>query len=142
VCPNGHQGRTRWNSFRDGSRCPECIEWKHEKRLGEILEQIFPSKVRHLDYLDFLGKLQIDYSVREYRLAFEYDGEHHFKPTTYGGMNIGRAQRLLATQQERDARKNKLCKENGYDLIRIAYYEKWDKEEIEKRINCILKERV
>jgi very-short-patch-repair endonuclease len=142
-CPNGHPGRTRWNSFRDGHRCPICGEWKNQRKLGEVLEALFPGLVRAQDNLEFLELLRVDYSIRSMMLAFEYDGQHHFQPTTYGGMGIERAKKLLATQQERDARKNRLCKENGYNLIRIAYYEKWDEEEIKRRIDRILtKERV
>lgn len=48
----------------------------------------------------------------------EYDGEQHFIPVDFWG-----GQEALQSQQERDEKKNKWCKENNIRLIRIPYTE-------------------
>jgi very-short-patch-repair endonuclease len=135
VCPQGHSYSTRWNDFQQGYRCPECREWKNEKKLGEILERVFPNKVRHLDNLDFLGRQRVDYSIRDMKLVFEYDGKQHFEPVRFGNVNKQEAKRRFKRQQEWDKRKNKLCQENGYHLIRVAYSEKLTMERIIEKIS-------
>ena len=133
-CPKNHQFYMNWNSFQQGQRCPRCCNYKSEKKLGEMLEQIFPNKVQRQDSLGFLGRQRVDFSIRGFQLAFEYDGEHHFRPVQYGGMKLRQAKKNLITQQERDNRKDSLCQENGYKLIRIAYNEKLSLENVEAKI--------
>ena len=102
--------------------------------LGDILKQIFPGQTRHQDSLDFLGKQRVDYSVRNSKLSFEYDGEQHFRPIDFSGKNPKQAEETFKLTQERDKRKNKLCRENGYTLIRIAYNEDLTLENVQNKI--------
>lgn len=46
----------------------------------------------------------------------EYDGKQHFSPIDYFG-----GEETLKIQQERDQKKNKWCKENNINLLRIPY---------------------
>jgi very-short-patch-repair endonuclease/DNA-directed RNA polymerase subunit RPC12/RpoP len=133
ICPLQHRNRMIWSNFQQGHRCPKCSTSVNEKKLGEILEGIFPGKVRHLDNLDCLGLQKVDYSVRDLHLAFEYDGEQHFKSVEYFGGQEG-----LLRQQERDTRKESKCQENGYVLIRVAYYEKLDRETVQSKVRKIM----
>jgi very-short-patch-repair endonuclease/rubredoxin len=136
-CPQEHQFLMSWNSFQQGQRCPQCNEYKGEKKLGEILEQIFPSQVQRQDNLEFLRLQKVDFSVRDLKLAFEYDGEQHFRPVRYGGMSFKKAKQAFIEQQKRDNRKNQLCQENGYSLIRIAYNEDLNLEGVNAKLQCI-----
>jgi len=136
ICSKGHKNHISWTNFYNlGHRCSKCWEPKSEKKLGEILEVLFLGKVRRQDNLGFLGLKRIDYSVRDLKLAFEYDGQHHFFPTRYGNMSEKKAQERFITQQQRDQLKNKLCKKNGYKLIRIAYYEALTPEDVQRKIH-------
>jgi very-short-patch-repair endonuclease len=132
-CPKGHCRQITWSDFKQGYRCPICRERKKEKQLGEILENIFPGKIRHLDNLGFLGRQSVDYSVCESRMAFEYDGRQHFEPVMFGS-DKEQAELNFILQQERDERKNRLCKENNYCLIRISYREKLSLKNIKRKI--------
>jgi len=135
VCPKGHNSSIAWTSFyHAGCTCAKCHEPKRQKELGQLLEQLFPGRVRKQDRFDFLGLLSVDYSVRDLGLAFEYDGQHHFMPTQYGNMSLEMAKERFKAQQERDARKNQLCQEHNYKLIRIAYYEDLSLENVQKKI--------
>lgn len=135
--PKKHIFRTCWKYWQRGIRCPECNEYQKEKRLGEILETLYPGLVRSQDNLGFLGRLRVDYSVSSLKLAFEYDGEHHFRPVRYGGMSIEKARKALKSQQIRDKRKSFLCKKNGYTLVRIAYNEDLTFDIVRNKVRCI-----
>lgn len=134
ICPKGHRGQMIWTSFQQGCNCFKCMDWKNQRKLGEILEQIFPDKVRAQDNLDFLGRQKVDFSVREMGLAFEYDGEPHFKPVRYGSMSEHRAKKLLKKQQKRDYKKSLLCQKRGIILIRIAYNETLSIDNVNKKL--------
>jgi very-short-patch-repair endonuclease len=137
-CSKDHKNQTDWFHFQQGHRCPECWEWKNEKKLGEILKKIFPNRVRRQSNLGFLNKQKVDYAILDSRLAFEYDGECHFKPIQYGGMDMAQAEQCFVDQQERDQRKNQLCNENRYCLVRIAYNEDLTLENVKTKINKVL----
>lgn len=140
VCDRGHKNYISWTNFYNlGHGCSKCQESRGERQLGEILATLFPQKVKGQDNLDFLGRMTVDYSVRNLQLAFEYDGQHHFEPTRYGGMNQKQAEKNFKLQQQRDERKNHLCCEKNYQLIRIAYYENLSQELVEERVNQCLK---
>ena len=63
-------------------------------------------------------EIEIDVYVPRFRLAFEYNGEHHYKEVpAFGAMEM---------YKERDNEKFKLCKENNIILISIPYW--WDCE--------------
>lgn len=133
-CPKGHKGRINWVNFERGHGCPKCKTLKRERRLGQILEQIFPGKVCHQDNLGFLNRQSVDYSVRKLKLAFEHDGQQHFEPVRFG-MSKEQAKQRFQQQQEWDYRKNRLCEENGYTLIRIAFNEKLTLASVQNKID-------
>lgn len=134
-CPEGHLDEMTWTDFDQGHRCPKCGRAKREARLGKILEGLFFEKeVVHLDNLGFLGKQKVDYSVCKYKIAFEHDGEQHFRPTRFKGVSLKQAQENFIVQIKRDTCKNQLCQKNGYKLIRIAYYEDLTIESVKKKI--------
>jgi very-short-patch-repair endonuclease len=133
-CPRQHRYQICWGNFEFGYRCSMCNNFKQEKKLGEVLEQIFPGRVHQQDSLGFLGRLRVDYSIPSLKLAFEYDGKQHFEPVCYGGIGIKQANERLKVQQKRDRCKNNLCERNQYQLIRIRYNEPLTAENIKTRL--------
>jgi len=133
-CPHQHKYEVRWIDFKVGYRCPICCERKCEKRLGEILEQLYPRKVKHHDYPDFLEGLELDFNIVGANLAFEYDGEQHYMPVRFGGMKQKLAEREFKALQKRDKKKNRLCKKNQLQLVRIKYDEGLTTEHIREKI--------
>jgi very-short-patch-repair endonuclease len=134
LCSKKHEGAMTWSDFQQGTRCSKCREFKGQRRLGNILEKIFPGQVQRQDNLGFLGRQTVDYSVHEHCLAFEYDGIQHFEPVTYGSISYERAEENFKIQQERDRRKERLCRKNGYHLIRITYADRMSLQGITERI--------
>lgn len=131
-CPKGHIGRIRWSDFQQGYRCAQC-KWKGQEKLGQLLEELFPGKVRPEDNLDFLYRQRVDFSIREYKLAFEYDGQQHFEPVSFWGEEI--ALKNFEVQKRRDKRKEELCQRNQYRLIRVSWREKLSLSNLKKKID-------
>lgn len=139
FCTQGHEYNFAWAEFKKGYRCLECAKHrtisKGEKKLGEIICSLFPKeKVEYQDDLGFLGRQTVDYSVPTLGLAFEFDGEHHFKPTSYGGMSSNQAKQAFKVWIQRDIRKNELCRIHKIKLIRIAYNETLTLESVREKI--------
>lgn len=67
----------------------------------------------------WLGKMSLDFYLPQYNTAIECQGIQHFQPRDFSGHNQEQAEENFKKQQERDARKKKLCEEHG---IRILYY--------------------
>lgn len=134
-CSAGHIFKMSWDCFRQGCRCPKCNTYKNEKMLGKVLKQIYSNcAIQSQDNLGFLGRLKVDYSVSALKLAFEYDGEQHFRPVQFGGMSLEKAKKEHQKQKERDRRKDSLCKKKGFHLIRIRYEEPLTVEFIKSKI--------
>ena len=55
-------------------------------------------------------------------MCIEYDGEQHFRPSAFSG-DEKEAQAKFEEDQKRDAIKNKFCKDNEINLVRIPYWE-------------------
>lgn len=119
--------------------CGHFSQSEGEKQLGVYLEQLFPNQITTQDDLGFLkhqgvrrGNLKVDFANRNLTLAFEYDGEQHYKPVEYWGGKKG-----LERRQENDKRKEKLLKQNGYTLIRIRY-----DQDIRKQLHKALRNKI
>jgi len=54
-------------------------------------------------------------------MVIEFDGEQHERPVTFGGMSKDRALKIYEETKQRDKLKNKYCKENNIELLRIPY---------------------
>jgi very-short-patch-repair endonuclease len=134
-CPEGHKFDTCWNYWQRGVRCPYCLN-KSEHRLGEILEELFPNKIKKQGNLGFLGRQRVDYYIEEEKIAIEYDGQQHYKPIIglYGCKTLKEAQEQLRETQQRDKRKEQLCKERGWKIVRIRYDEPLTVKHLEGRL--------
>ena len=78
---------------------------------------------------------RFDFYLPDYNLMIEYDGEHHYKPITYGCMSYEQAEENLEQRRELDRLKDDYCYYNNINLLRIPY---WEKEHIEEIINDYL----
>lgn len=126
-CPEGHIYETRLDSFKNkNSRCMDCKDlYKHEKECRQIFESIFNKKFVSCkpSFLNYNGKkFQLDGYCKVLKIAFEYDGEQHYKAGSWGGTES------LLKRKEYDKIKDKLCKDSGICLIRIPFWEKYNKK--------------
>jgi len=91
------------------------------------------------DDLRYKKKLRFDFAVfnENDKLEFllEFDGEAHFSPTRFGGIDEVKAISNLEQQQIKDNLKNIYCRDNKILLIRIPY---WHLEDLEKILDDIV----
>jgi very-short-patch-repair endonuclease len=104
--------------------------------LGQILEKLFPNKIKKQGNLGFLGRQRVDYYLEEEKIAIEYDGQQHYHPLpgAFGAKTQKEAEQRLKEIQKRDKRKEQLCKENGWRLIRIKYDEPLDLMYVKEKV--------
>lgn len=74
------------------------------------------------------GRFKLDYFLPKYKLAIEYDGEQHFKPSfTSKWESVDKV-------QKRDRLKEKLCDSHGITTIRFRYDESLTKDKVLMKI--------
>lgn len=118
-CPKGHIYKARFRNFRDGCRCPKCRIWANESYVRKIFESILNKEFKKCTPEWLINpstkmKLELDGYCEELKLAFEYDGEWHYK-NHFKGLE-------LKKQNQRDKAKDILCANNQVTLIRIPYF--------------------
>lgn len=111
-------------NIKAGSGCPKCnnATSKVEEKVREIFEskfgKLFPSiRPNFMKNPKTKMNLELDGYCEELKLAFEYDGEFHYKENPYRSEG-------LQKRKELDRLKDMLCKKNKVKLIRIPYTEK------------------
>jgi hypothetical protein len=104
--------------------------WLNETQLFRLLGAIFPErKVIREARPAWLGNQRLDFFIPDLSLAVEYQGEQHFKAVErFGGESALRKTRL------RDARKRRICEENGVRLVYFTYADDLSVERVEKRL--------
>ena len=100
--------------------------WIGETILYKIIKEIFPNEeiTRH-HRPKWLDGLELDVFLPNIKLAFEYQGQQHYKPVEIWG-----GEKALEKIQERDIRKKIICKNENVRLIIIDYTEPLTREYI------------
>ena len=107
--------------------CPHCAEGKFERRCRWYFEKIFNSKFKKTSIkkiisnysgrMHFDGYSQLKRDGNLIKLAFEYNGPQHYEfPNRYH-----KTLSEFKEQQQRDADKRILCKENKIFLIEFPF---------------------
>jgi hypothetical protein len=114
-CVKGHKWWASPNSIKQGSWCPECYVHYSEEKSKFILETFTGKKF--IKNKIILEGLELDGYCKELNVAFEYQGEQHYKDVPHFHRGI----KTFKKQQERDAEKRKKCKLKHITLIEIPY---------------------
>ena len=130
ICPKHGIFIQQVQSHLNGAGCSKCANEgsKDVKIIQKYLQNqniIYKTEKRFKDCRNKLP-LPFDFYLPEYNICIEFDGIQHFKPT-YG-------EEKFKQRKINDSIKNKYCKENNINLIRIPY---WESSNIE---NLIFKE--
>ena len=131
-CKNSYTVRP--NDFINGYRCPICNESKGETKIRLFLDKkniTYESQYR-FDDCRYKNPLPFDFAImnNEEVILIEYDGEQHFRPI-FG-------EKVYLSTVRNDRIKDKYCKDNEIQLLRIPYLEFDNIEEIIKcKLNLI-----
>lgn len=130
ICPEHGEFWQIAHDHMNGCKCPQCAKKSlGEAKIKETLTDMGIKFIHDKASLNFLGRLRPDFYLPDYNLVIEYDGKQHFREF------FTISSETLEQRQERDALKNKLCEENGVEILRIPY---WDLVHIE----TILKQKL
>lgn len=116
-CINGHSWFAVPTSVKSGTWCPYCAGSYGERITRFVFESIFNDKfptVRPKWLIHSTKPLELDGYNKKLKIAFEYQGQHHYR-------EVGHYKMALKEVQKRDAIKVKICNEMGIKLIIIPY---------------------
>jgi len=104
------------NRVREKLNLPKIGEqWVSETILYYEIKSVFSKyNVTQHQNLDFLGKQHLDIYIHELKIGIEYQGEQHNQPVSLFGGEKG-----FERIQERDRRKQHLCKKNNVFLVYV-----------------------
>jgi hypothetical protein len=121
ICPHHGIFIQSINNHIRGQNCPFCDRSKGEEIIDNFLIDKNYDFIKEKTFEECVYKriLFFDFYLPEYNLCIEYDGEQHFKPIEWFGGEIAFKESLL-----RDEIKNKYCKDNDINLLRIPYTDK------------------
>lgn len=133
-CPDGKREpflRNCDNSIKCDFRCPDCVVYIGEKEIENILLKY---NIKYILQYKFencrsIKPLPFDFYLPDCNVLIEYDGEGHYFPVNFGGMDNDKALDRFIGQKVRDTIKNIYCEQNNIKLIRIPY---WDYDNIEE----------
>lgn len=115
------------HNLKQNCGCPICNISKGEKFIKIYLEKNNVDFIQEhrFDDCKYKKSLPFDFYIPKYNLCIEFDGEQHFKAFNHFG-----GKEKLKLTQTRDNIKNKYCKDNSINLLRIPYWEMDSIEEI------------
>lgn len=91
---------------------------------------------REKTYLDDYGPkgwpLPYDFYIPEKNILIEYQGEQHFKPIRYGGIDIEIAKNNLKKQRHYDWLKRKYANDKKIPIVYLNYW-----EDISKKLDLL-----
>lgn len=133
-CYSGHKWMTAPYHIQNGTKCPHCHSNINEAKCRFIIESMtgesFPSDWKKLE-----NGMQLDGYCESLNMAFEYNGEQHYKMHSYFHKN----ELQFKSQQLRDKIKDEKCKSKNIHKITIPYFYTKTNEELESFIEKCLR---
>ena len=105
--------------------CSSCCESHGERKMRLILNSYGLWIIQQYSFDDCkdISKLKFDAYSEKYKIAFEYNGEQHYRVVDFSGKNYDRAKRQYDRIVRRDKIKRNYCANKGIRLIEIPYWE-------------------
>ena len=125
----GTEFTTTWASLSQSSGlCPSCNASNGEQEVMGYLtsHKISYTYAYHIPDLKDKHNLHFDFWLPQYQTAIEYDGQQHYMPVNFGGIDQEQAEYHFNKTVKHDQMKNQYCKDHDINLIRIPYDQKTD----------------
>jgi hypothetical protein len=117
-CSERHTFFNKYCYIKSGTWCPDCnIYYKKETFCRKLIEKIF-DRIFVKAHPKFLRGKELDGFNEELKVAFEYNGEGHYKIIKQFKLD----EEKLKLIQKNDRKKIQLCKKNNVKLIVIPYW--------------------
>lgn len=116
-CFNKHQWYASSLNIKQGKWCPYCSKYLTENKCRYILESLLQNKFIKYRFTYNEQKLELDGYNSALSLAFEYQGEQHYRLVKKWHKDLSGFQR----QQYRDKKKVEYCKRHKINLIIIPF---------------------
>lgn len=136
VCPKhpyaGVQIMIKGNlkrSFIHGCRyCMDKKKYTYSKGEAIVVTVLEKYNIQYLPQYVFDGckserRLIFDFYLPQHNMCIEFDGEYHFYPVQFPGLNENEARIHHETTKIRDAIKDDYCKEKNIVMLRIPYFQ-------------------
>ena len=127
-CNHNHIFEASRDSIMHGNECPYCKSVsKGERKISVFLDTHNINYIQQKTFseLKFKRLLRFDFFLPEHNVAIEFDGIQHFEPVKiFGG------EEYFEYIKTTDEIKNNFCLKNDIKIIRIAYFDYDDIEEI------------
>lgn len=123
ICPiHGCFTRTPNEHINKKRGCPKCRNSSGETKIRYLLSNlnIKFSQEHRIRYNN--KNFYYDFFIKDSAIAIEFDGQQHFQPVRFNGMNISDAKRNYRRILKRDILKKEYSINNNINLVRIPYY--------------------
>lgn len=123
-----------------GYWCLNCSKYKTQRKITELIKQIFPDCVVYSNFkkFDWLynqktnGRQELDIFVPKLKLAIEYNGQQHYMPKSFGNQTQKQAEQELKMTKKRDRRKLKKIKQHPEDIKFFIIFKYTEQKKITK----------
>lgn len=126
------------NLLNKSAGCPTCSMSNSEREMLDTLKKLgFNIISQHtIDGCEYKSKLKFDAFDVDRNIAFEYNGEQHYRPVDFAGKGEIWAKKQLKLTQNREMAKIEFCRKNNIPIIIVSY---WEKDNMESFIISELK---
>lgn len=124
----------RADAHLQGASCPQCRSSKGEREVARVLNDLRIAYTQQWKAKScIINKLsgRFDFKLIGRKILIEFDGQHHFEPCSFGSKLD--PDKYFKKVKVSDRKKNSWAKKNDYCLLRIAYTDFHNIEEIVTR---------
>jgi hypothetical protein len=127
ICPFHGEFEQQASVHLNGSGCQKCRLSKGEQKIQKVLKALNVQFEQQYSFPDcrYINPLPFDFLVRirENKFLIEFNGEQHYRPVKFGGLDDNTADDAFAKVKKRDEVKKDYAIKNGIPLLIIKYDE-------------------
>jgi len=127
ICPFHGEFEQQASIHLNGSGCQKCRLPKGEQKIQKVLKELNMQFEQQYAFPDcrYVNPLFFDFLIRigENLFLIEFNGEQHYRPVEFGGLNDNTANDTFAIVKKRDEIKKDYAIKNEIPLLIIRYDE-------------------